>query len=332
MTVSGFANNNNTTLLNTQPVYITPNEQHNEAEATRLVSVFLPREYRGPSLRALCGAFGEVLAFSDGGIGLDYSHVAFFDLRDAIKAVQGLSSYNPPLYAHFVPDTKFCTVTFKGKTRADVLKDLAVVLITLPRSCTRDQVFNFVSSFGQLRSLNCIPGLGERKYSAEFFDIRAAHNFLEANHPPHVVVKSLAAENEVHSLPLKQENCSSINQFTSPEIHSQFQIDNQHENTLTQTYTPAPVPHSAIHPRLDPVQPASLPLKLGVVTRADVPKNNVIDLDRIARGLDTRTTVMLRNIPNKVDQQMLKQYVDVTNENTYDFLCKNLLGTIFQSH
>lgn len=60
----------------------------------------------------------------------------------------------------------------------------------------------------------------------------------------------------------------------------------------------------------------------GVVTKADVPKNNVVDLDRIARGLDTRTTLMLRNIPNKVDQQMLKEYMDVTSENTYDFLCK----------
>lgn len=59
-----------------------------------------------------------------------------------------------------------------------------------------------------------------------------------------------------------------------------------------------------------------------IVTKADLPKNNVVDLDRIARGLDTRTTLMLRNIPNKVDQQMLKEYIDVTNEKTYDFLCK----------
>ncbi|KAK9453693.1 RNA recognition motif 2-domain-containing protein [Dipodascopsis uninucleata] len=57
-----------------------------------------------------------------------------------------------------------------------------------------------------------------------------------------------------------------------------------------------------------------------VYTSATVPKNNVVDLERIARGLDTRTTLMLRNIPNKVDQQMLKEYIDVTNKNTYDFL------------
>lgn len=60
---------------------------------------------------------------------------------------------------------------------------------------------------------------------------------------------------------------------------------------------------------------------LDIVTKASVSKNNIVDLRRISKGLDTRTTLMLRNIPNKVDQQMLKEYLDVTNKNTYDFLC-----------
>lgn len=62
--------------------------------------------------------------------------------------------------------------------------------------------------------------------------------------------------------------------------------------------------------------------KLDIVTKASVSKNNIVDLRRIAKGLDTRTTLMLRNIPNKVDQQMLKEYLDVTNKFTYDFLCE----------
>ncbi|KAK9475014.1 RNA recognition motif 2-domain-containing protein [Dipodascopsis tothii] len=57
-----------------------------------------------------------------------------------------------------------------------------------------------------------------------------------------------------------------------------------------------------------------------VYTNAMVPRNNIVDLERIARGLDTRTTLMLRNIPNKVDQAMLKEYIDRTNKGTYDFL------------
>ncbi|PWW80343.1 hypothetical protein C7212DRAFT_291733 [Tuber magnatum] len=58
----------------------------------------------------------------------------------------------------------------------------------------------------------------------------------------------------------------------------------------------------------------------GLHNQLQVPGKNVIDLERIEHGLDTRTTVMLRNIPNKVDQQTLKEYVDATSKAQYNFL------------
>ena len=42
-------------------------------------------------------------------------------------------------------------------------------------------------------------------------------------------------------------------------------------------------------------------------------------LDRIMAGADTRTTVMVRNIPNKYNQQMLLDEVNINHEGTYDF-------------
>lgn len=47
---------------------------------------------------------------------------------------------------------------------------------------------------------------------------------------------------------------------------------------------------------------------------------NLVDLEKIRRGVDVRTTVMLRNIPNRVDQRMLKQFLDGTSFGKYDFL------------
>ncbi|KAI9826798.1 MAG: hypothetical protein M1832_005736 [Thelocarpon impressellum] len=48
--------------------------------------------------------------------------------------------------------------------------------------------------------------------------------------------------------------------------------------------------------------------------------HNVVDVERIRRGLDVRTTIMLRNIPNKIDQAMLKEIVDETSAGKYDFM------------
>ena len=48
--------------------------------------------------------------------------------------------------------------------------------------------------------------------------------------------------------------------------------------------------------------------------------HNVVDVERIRLGLDVRTTIMLRNIPNKIDQAMLKEIVDETSFGKYDFM------------
>ncbi|KAI7884688.1 hypothetical protein K492DRAFT_204584 [Lichtheimia hyalospora FSU 10163] len=48
--------------------------------------------------------------------------------------------------------------------------------------------------------------------------------------------------------------------------------------------------------------------------------NNLFVPERVIDGSDTRTTFMIRNIPNKYTQQMLKESIDATHHGTYDFL------------
>ncbi|KAI8327338.1 RNA recognition motif 2-domain-containing protein [Choanephora cucurbitarum] len=47
---------------------------------------------------------------------------------------------------------------------------------------------------------------------------------------------------------------------------------------------------------------------------------NETHLENIRKGLDTRTTYMIRNIPNKYTQKMLMDSINATHANTYDFL------------
>ncbi|KAL7754140.1 hypothetical protein RI367_000120 [Sorochytrium milnesiophthora] len=51
-----------------------------------------------------------------------------------------------------------------------------------------------------------------------------------------------------------------------------------------------------------------------------IPRENEFDIMRIMQGLDNRTTIMIRNIPNKYSQQMLIDFINETHRGKYDFL------------
>ncbi|URE08616.1 RNA recognition motif 2 [Musa troglodytarum] len=44
-----------------------------------------------------------------------------------------------------------------------------------------------------------------------------------------------------------------------------------------------------------------------------------LDLDKITKGEDSRTTIMIKNIPNKYTSKMILAEIDATHKGTYDF-------------
>ncbi|KAH3663769.1 hypothetical protein OGAPHI_005172 [Ogataea philodendri] len=60
-----------------------------------------------------------------------------------------------------------------------------------------------------------------------------------------------------------------------------------------------------------------------------VPSENKIDIAKIRSGQDQRTTLMIRNVPNKINHNELKEYIDLTSKNLYDFL---YLRVDFENH
>ncbi|CAG8519539.1 12744_t:CDS:10 [Ambispora gerdemannii] len=52
----------------------------------------------------------------------------------------------------------------------------------------------------------------------------------------------------------------------------------------------------------------------------EIPLKNKVDFKNIANGKDSRTTFMIRNIPNKYTQHMLVDTLDETHKGQYDFL------------
>ncbi|KAF8390746.1 hypothetical protein HHK36_025273 [Tetracentron sinense] len=58
----------------------------------------------------------------------------------------------------------------------------------------------------------------------------------------------------------------------------------------------------------------------GGSNQADNKKQYELDIDRILRGDDTRTTLMIKNIPNKYTSKMLLAAIDEHHRGTYDFI------------
>ncbi|CCO31335.1 Meiosis protein mei2 [Rhizoctonia solani AG-1 IB] len=50
------------------------------------------------------------------------------------------------------------------------------------------------------------------------------------------------------------------------------------------------------------------------------PERNRVDIARIEAGLDTRTTIMLKNIPNKMSTKNLIDFIEVVTPRAIDFL------------
>uniref|UniRef100_A0A7N0RA72 RRM domain-containing protein n=1 Tax=Kalanchoe fedtschenkoi TaxID=63787 RepID=A0A7N0RA72_KALFE len=55
-------------------------------------------------------------------------------------------------------------------------------------------------------------------------------------------------------------------------------------------------------------------------TQTDNKKQYELDIDRILRGEDSRTTLMIKNIPNKYTSKMLLAAIDERHKGTYDFI------------
>lgn len=66
---------------------------------------------------------------------------------------------------------------------------------------------------------------------------------------------------------------------------------------------------------------SSFPSGSGVAAKQHfIPRGNEVNLYNVIMGIDTRTTFMIRNIPNKYSQTMLMEFLNETHKGEYDFL------------
>lgn len=88
-------------------------------------------------------------------------------------------------------------------------------------------------------------------------------------------------------------------------------------STVHYPYSQQPSPHAQMPSYGHPLnQPAStVPTALRTT-----PENNQLDIRKIEQGIDTRTTVMIKNIPNKMTDKELINYINDVCPRRIDFL------------
>ncbi|EKV20230.1 Meiosis protein MEI2, putative [Penicillium digitatum Pd1] len=233
---------------------------------------------------------------------------SFGDLREAIHAMKKIRLTRPTW--RVFPASGEEIANFKGTNRvkgaalsSSVPQDGAFLLsvYAIPSQWLMepmdDVVQHVAASLGTLRSCKLIEnGTNMSRYQVEYFNKRhATYAFsclggfrlesLRFN-------VSIDAQEEMHILPHLRTTS-----FGSPQ------------SPLTPYHLVSK--ESEVEEKVD-ISPAS--------EEGQTSAEHAINLDRIRQGLDVRSTVMIRNIPNKITSNQLKSILDESSYGKYDFL------------
>ncbi|KAG9095832.1 hypothetical protein FRC07_011026, partial [Ceratobasidium sp. 392] len=114
------------------------------------------------------------------------------------------------------------------------------------------------------------------------------------------------------------------NQWTSPTTTSAPEFNDNDLDGFISVRTTAPSANGSTGSRstlgsAHMCLPASARAVLDLL-REPPPERNRVDITRIEAGLDTRTTIMLKNIPNKMSTKNLIDFIDQVTPRAIDFL------------
>ncbi|TQB69931.1 hypothetical protein MPDQ_001121 [Monascus purpureus] len=266
-------------------------------------------------------------------------YVAFTDSREAKGAMEKVCFLHPewrvvPITAreyvqHSEPSLLSQTSDFEGQLLVSVYYDGRNP--RLNQHTVAHSLETLVTTFGDVKSLNHLPsGQGNvSEFHIEFFDTRDAENAmttLNGTSVDNCLLEVTLFRPDIDDKPqAKFTGCS-----PGKEIYSRNETPYRKHYSWTSS-RPIRSPYMELSPTgrstipsgeratlMDWMSTADNRLLSSPHHYADLRSNNQnsVDIERIRLGLDVRTTIMLRNIPNKIDQAI----VDETSHGKYDFM------------
>ncbi|XRM44549.1 hypothetical protein ABZX51_007678 [Aspergillus tubingensis] len=303
-----------------------------------LAGFFNRREFsslRGPVLSEL-NSMGKV-------------YVAFTDSREATKAIEKvkvlrpewhISTIAPKEYVkHVEPSLLPQTSNYEGQLLVTVYYDGRNP--NLNQHTVARSLETLSMTFGDIRSFTSLPTEQENigEFHIEYFNTRDAENVLTTLNG--TSVDDCILDISLFRPDIEERKCELP--FTA-ETSSREEFPPAEEASFTKSTSWTSVrPGRASFMELSPTGRSTVPpgehaslidwmskagerifpsprRELSRYPDLRMGSQNAVDIERIRLGLDVRTTIMLRNIPNKIDQAMLKAIVDETSHGKYDFM------------
>ncbi|PGG98555.1 hypothetical protein GX51_06751 [Blastomyces parvus] len=274
-------------------------------------------------------------------------YVGFTDIRDARNASEKVRRLHPewrirPLTAReyaqkFDPANADLVSDFEGHVFASVYYDGSNP--ALDARVVSHSFKDLLETFGDIKAFHGMPTTQGNvdEFLIEFFDTRAADNVVSTLNG--TSVDECVLELKLHKPDMVEPQTPRHGPFESRDVFPSSDMSNKRlysRRSMTQ------ISSSPYH-ELSPTGRSIIPIDDHVSAMGWMPKpddsfgfrprhelsrhsdprsnnQNFVDIERIRCGVDVRTTIMLRNIPNKIDQAMLKDIVDETSHGKYDFM------------
>lgn len=239
--------------------------------------------------------------------------VSFFDVRESVKALQNLFGKvinGIPLELSFFLLRDFsCPEEYNQGT---------LVIFNLDPNIEEEKIRKTFGSFGKIREIRESPN--KKHKFVEFYDVRDADRAMKYLNKKEVFGRRIKIE---PSRPGggKQENKNTnySNNMISTSMPSQTSLSSYFNVDLDLKNNDNKIDFRSRNERKTSINKGvSTSQNTGSTETSEKDKYS-IDLDAILNDQDKRTTLMIKNIPNKYDQNMLLNAINNRLAGTYDF-------------
>lgn len=236
--------------------------------------------------------------------------ISYFDIRHAKAAMRGLQNKilrRRKLDIHY-------SIPKDNPSEKDQNQGTLVVF-NLDPSITKEELMEIFGVHGEIKEIRETPNKRHHKF-IEFYDVRCAEAAIKALNKTEIKSKKIKIE---PSRPGGRKNNAAVAMNSSTNSD-----DSNYPHVGSPTFSQGSWNNHSNHRSLRSI---SLPPGGGDIRdgndsrsrRQDDRRQFTLNIDVVQQGLDTRTTLMIKNIPNKYTQKMLLSTVDEAFKGQYDF-------------